>query len=201
MTADEITEKLIAFRKRQVALTKHWEQVGNKDMLQFISEILPASLQVERCGVFLVNPDNKKVWMVSGTHLEERALFASLDGSIVGRVIKNGESSEVRDLEGQVGEHNVAGMKTGFITSNILCVPVFDQERKKVIGAIQLLNKYKGAYTEKDYTTLNRLADLIRENLEEIYERQKLVTVLADVESHIRRLETLMIKARLQDKR
>ena len=60
MTSDEITEKLIGFRKKQLALARHWEQIGNKDLLQFIVDILPASLQAERCGVFLVNPDNNK---------------------------------------------------------------------------------------------------------------------------------------------
>ncbi len=199
MSSDKITEKLIELRKKQLALTRHWDQIGDKDLLQFIVDILPASLQAERCGVFLVNPESNKLWMVSGTHLEERALFASVDGSIVGRVIKSGEPVEVKDLEDKVGEHNIAGVKTGFLSSNILCVPVFNQGRKKVIGAIQLLNKHRAAFTEKDYTTLNTLAVLVRENLEEIYERQKLVTVLSEVESRIRHLEKLMVEARRKE--
>jgi len=194
MTSDEITEKLIEFRKKQLLITKRWNETGNRELIQFITEFLPASLNAERCGVFLLNPDNQKIWIVSGTYLTERMLLASLDGSIVGQVIQTGKAIERKDLENQVGAHNIAGVKTGFESRNILCVPVENSAGDKVIGAIQLLNKRGGAFEQKDYQTLETLASLLRENLEEIYERQKLVTMLEEVEKHIQRLEVLASK-------
>ena len=198
MNTDEITEKLIEFRKRQTVLSQRWKETGNKELLQFITDILPASLRAERCGVFLVDSDDNKVWIVSGTYLTERALLASLDGSIAGRVIKSGEPAEAKDLDNIVGEHDIAGVKTGFVTRNILCVPVRDSGGDKVIGAIQLLNKQGGVFDQRDYDTLGTLANLVRDNLEELYERQRLVKPLDEVEKHIRRLESLLIKARLK---
>ncbi len=199
MTSNEITEKLIEFRKKQITLSKHWQRTGNKALLQFITEILPVNLSAERCGVFLVDPEDQSVWIVSGTYVEERALLTSLSGSVVGRVIKSGEALEVKDLESQVGYHDVAGVKTGFVTRNILCIPVYSKNRDKVIGAIQILNKRNAEFVEDDYLLINRFAELVRDNLEEIYERQKLVSILSDVEKHISHLEGLAHRTRQQE--
>ncbi len=193
MTSDEITEQLIEFRKKQLLLAQSWKKTGNKDLLQFITEILPASLKAERCGVFLVNPEDNNVWIVSGTYLAERALLASLDGSIAGKVIKSGEVTVATDMEEKVGEHNITGVKTGFVTRNILCIPVFNSTRETVIGAIQLLNKQGGEFESRDYEALEELAGLVRDSLEAIYERQKLVSILEEVEHHIKRLEGFMM--------
>lgn len=203
MDTAKLVKKLDEYRKKQISLAASWRKIGKKDLLKYITEILPGSLDAERCGIFIVDLDDKNIWIVSGTHIEERALWASVENSIAGRVISTGESVELYNLEDQGGDHIVSGVKTGFVIRNLLCVPVKSKSKDKVIAAIQLLNKCGGNFsggnfTNKDRRMLAQLADLVQENLEQIYGHQKLAKILEDLEKHIEYLEGLMIEAKIR---
>lgn len=199
MDITQVTSKLTELKNKQASILAAWRKTGNKELLQFITEFLPASLNAERCGIFVLDPTHSNAWVLIGTYVEERAFTASLESSIVGRTISSGQPILVNDLEDQVGDHYVAGMKTGFITRNALCVPVKDKDGQKTIGAIQLLNK-RGAFNDKDSNALNRLAVLVQGNIEQIYQRQELIGLSEEMARHIRHLEGLLIKANLRRK-
>ncbi len=140
---------------------------------------------------------------MSGTNVEERAVWASVENSIAGQVINTGESAEIYNLEKQEGDHIITGMQTGFAIRNLLCVPVKSKVKDKVVAAIQLLNKCGDSFggrnfTNKDRRLLAQLADLVQENLEQIYEHQKMAKILEDLEKHIEYLEGLIIEAQIR---
>jgi transcriptional regulator with GAF, ATPase, and Fis domain len=193
----EIKEKLADLKKKQATILATWQKVGNKALLQFITEVLPGGLNAERCGIFIVDPESNKVWIVGGTYIDERTVLASLDSSIVGKVIKSGEPIEEAGLENKVGDHDIAGVKTGFITRNVLCVPVKNKSGDTVIGAIQLLNKCGGAFVEADRQRLEQLAGLLQPNLEQVYQHQQMIKMAEDMGRVIHSLEQQLIKANL----
>lgn len=55
--------------------------------------------------------------------------------------------------------------KSGFITRNILAVPIYSSSQE-VIGVIQLLNKYSGDFNEKDEGIMSFFANYISGILE-----------------------------------
>ncbi len=57
-----------------------------------------------------------------------------------------------------------ADQKTGFVTKNILCVPVLS--KGEVIGVIQAINKSDGLFTKRDLELLTSLADQVAIALE-----------------------------------
>jgi Nif-specific regulatory protein/two-component system response regulator HydG len=189
-----LEQKLKDIRFRQEKLESAWKKTGNRELLEFFIDIMPRVLDVERCSIFVLDPEDDKVWLQAGTGLKERQVVVPTKGSIVGRVIAGGKTLIDMDLQTSVGEHDVVAMKTGFVVRNTLCVPVFGVKNPKdVVGAIQVLNKRRQSeYSESDIKTLERLACLMRMNIENIYLRQEIVKVSEEMKKKIERLEELL---------
>lgn len=193
---DRVTleNKLKDIKFKQEKLESAWKKTGNRELLQFFIDILPKALEVERCSIFIPDPEDNNVWLQTGTGLSEREVVVPTQGSIVGVVISSGKPYMNMDIQSSVGEHDVVSMRTGFIPHDTLCVPVFgSKSNKDVVGVIQVLNKRgKREYTVEDKSILERLAGLISMNLENIFLRQELIKVSAEMERKIRKLEKML---------
>ncbi len=153
-----LEKKLESIKHKQEKLDSAWKKTGNKDLLQFFIDIMPKVLDVERCSIFILDPEEDTAWLQCGTGLSEKQVSVPTKGSVVGRVISSGKPWMDMEMESSVGEHDVVSMKTGFVARNTLCVPVFGVSTDTVTGAIQVLNKHAREYTEEDKATLDRLA-------------------------------------------
>ncbi|OGT20691.1 MAG: hypothetical protein A2V90_03895 [Gammaproteobacteria bacterium RBG_16_57_12] len=199
MDTQQITEKLAALKKKQGQILEAWQKTGNKSLIQFIIEIMPKAMKAERCSIYIVDPTRSDAWIQSGTGLTEKQVTIPLEtSSIVGQVIKTGTYKVEEDLEDKVGAHVAAAAKTGFVVRNVLCVPVHSTKEAKVIGAIQMLNKFGGGYTEDDRKMLERLAGVLQTSIEQMYQRQELLNISNEMELMILNLERQLIKANLQ---
>jgi Nif-specific regulatory protein len=182
-------KKLEQLRSKQKLMEKAWQEAGNRKLLQFFVDIMPKTLGAERCSIFILDPVNEKAWLACGTGLTEKQLQVPTQNSIVGQVLGTGKYVQEDDLEEQVGAHDVVAAKTGFITRNALCVPVNGVTSKKVVGAIQILNKLRGDFTEEDRQILERLAFHLEMNIENIYLRQELAKISVEMDQKIKKLE------------
>jgi GAF domain-containing protein len=182
-------QKLEQLRSKQQLMEKAWKEAGNRELMQFFVDIMPKTLDAERCSIFILDPVDEKAWLQSGTGLSEKQLTVPTKNSIVGRVIESGEVVMEEDLEEQVGAHDVVAVKTGFITRSALCVPVHGVTTKKTVGAIQVLNKRHGAFTNEDKETLERLAFHLEMNIENIFLRQELAKISVEMGKKIKLLE------------
>ena len=182
-------QKLEQLRKKQQLMEKAWLAAGNRKLLQFFVDIMPKTLTAERCSIFILDPVDEKVWLQSGTGLTEKQLQVPTANSIVGRVIESGKYVMENDLEDQAGAHDVVAVKTGFVTRDALCVPVNGVTTKKVVGAIQLLNKTRGEFSDEDRDILERLAFHLQMNIENIYLRQELSKMATEMDKKIKALE------------
>jgi Nif-specific regulatory protein len=182
-------QKLEQLRKKQQLMEKAWRETGNKQLLQFFVDIMPKALSAERCSIFILDPINEKVWLQCGTGLTEKQLQVPTSNSIVGQVIESGKHVMESDLEDQAGAHDVVAVKTGYVTRDALCVPVFGVTSKKVVGAIQMLNKVRGEFSDEDREILERLAFHLQMNIENIFLRQELATMATEMDKKIKKLE------------
>jgi signal transduction protein with GAF and PtsI domain len=184
-----LEQKLEQLRKKQQLMEKAWREAGNRQLLQFFVDIMPKALESERCSIFILDPVDEKAWLQCGTGLGEKQLQVPTKNSIVGRVMSSGEYLIEDDLEDQVGAHDIVAVKTGFVTRNALCVPVHGVTTKKVVGAIQMLNKNHGDFDDADRDILERLAFQLEMNIENIFLRQELAKISVEMGMKIRKLE------------
>lgn len=184
-----LEKKLDQLRKKQQLMEKAWREAGNRQLLQFFVDIMPKTLGAERCSIFVLDPVDEKAWLQCGTGLSEKQLQVPTQNSMVGQVIGSGQYVQEDDLEDQVGAHDVVAAKTGFVTRSALCVPVNGVTSKKVVGAIQVLNKHRGNFTDEDREILERLAFHLEMNIENIYLRQELAKISVEMDQKIKKLE------------
>jgi len=189
-----LENKLESIRTKQEKLSAAWKKTGNKDLLQFFIEIMPKVLEVERCSIFILDPEEDQVWLQCGTGLSEKEVTVPTQGSIVGKVISSGKPWMDMEMESSVGEHDVVSMRTGFIARNTLCVPVFSVSSDRVTGAIQVLNKKAGEFTDNDKTLLDRLAYQLQMNIESIFLRQEMAKIAEEMSNKIKKMERLLEK-------
>jgi len=182
-------QKLEQLRKKQQLMEKAWREAGNRQLLQFFVDIMPKALGAERCSIFILDPVDEKAWLQCGTGLSEKQLQVPTKNSIVGRVMSSGEFVIEDDLEDQVGAHDIVAVKIGFVTRNALCVPVHGVTTKKVVGAIQMLNKGHGNFNDADRDILERLAFQLEMNIENIFLRQELAKISVEMGRKIKKLE------------
>lgn len=189
MDKNTMEHKLEQLRDKQLLMDKAWQEAGNRKLLEFFVDIMPRAVNAERCSIFILDPVDEKAWLQCGTGLSEKQLKVPTKNSIVGRVISSGEVVMEDDLEDQVGAHDVVAVKTGFVTRTALCVPVHGVTTKNVVGAIQVLNKRNGIFTDEDQDVLERLAFHLEMNIENIFLRQELAKISVEMGKKIKLLE------------
>lgn len=120
----------------------------------------------------------------SGQTLKEQVRLPINDRSIAGYVAMTSESLIINDVESDVRYFKKAKTKTGFVTRNMVCVPLV--ARNKVIGVLQALNKLQSVpprasqHTWPDFfdedmkllTTLSHQVAIAVEN-SQLYQRLK----------------------------
>jgi GAF domain-containing protein len=189
MDRSVMEKKLQQLRAKQQLMEKAWKEAGNRQLLKFFVDIMPKALDAERCSIFILDPVDEKAWLQCGTGLTEKQLQVPTKNSIVGRVIESGAVVVEDELEDQVGAHDMVAVKTGFVTRSALCVPVHGVTTKKVVGAIQVLNKRHGSFTDEDREILERLAFHLEMNIENIFLRQELAKISVEMDKKIKLLE------------
>jgi Nif-specific regulatory protein/two-component system response regulator HydG len=192
---DRVTleKKLESLRKKQDKLEAIWNKTGNRELIQFFIDIMPRVLDVERCSIFILDPEEDTVWLQCGTGLPEKAVSVSVRGSIVGNVIATGRVYMEMDLQSSVGEHDVVGVKTGFLARNTLCVPIYGVTTERITGAVQVLNKRTGSvYSPEDKVLLERFAQNLALNIENIFLRQEYGKILQEMKKKIASLEKML---------
>jgi GAF domain-containing protein len=190
MSTSSLIQRLEDLKAKQKKIDAAWRKTGDKPLLDFFVEIIPKTLNCERCSIFVLDPESDNIWVQSGTGLKERQVAVPRGESLVGQVISSGEAQFEADMENRAGSHEWVDMQTGYMTRSALCVPVRGAAPGQVNGAIQVLNK-RGmkSFSEEDQKLLERLAFHIQMNIENIYLHQQLAKLLGDTRKTIAALE------------
>lgn len=161
--------------KSKQAAMEHADYSGSAEkLLAFYVKLMPKVANVERCSIFIHDPEKEKVWLKVGTDVDESAIEVPKDDSIVGKTILTGRPQTVYDLDTLSGAHKLTDEATGFKTRNILCVPIRSPFRNEITGAFQLLNKKDGKFSEEDVKFAEELAEHLQLEVDRVFLNQEI---------------------------
>lgn len=191
---NKIKKQIKGLNRKKDYLDADWDEVESKSLMKFYVKIIPKLLDAERCSIFIHDHINKEIWLKCGTGLSERQIKISATESIVGEVIKTGEHKIVENLDDEEGPHKQIDQETGFVTRNILCIPIKTLDGSKVAGAVQVLNKQKDAYfNDNDRELLEKMVHFLELTIENICFNQEVTGVLAKLFNLLIIITTLFI--------
>lgn len=130
---------------------------------------LKRELDAEAATIFLVEPgcDELVFWALEGG--DETAYLRNkripLTKGVVGWVIDRQESTLVNDVGRDPRFFAKVDKESGFITSSLICAPLTVGSQRR-LGAIQVLNKINGKFSEDDLELLARVAPQISLSIE-----------------------------------
>jgi signal transduction histidine kinase len=85
-----------------------------------------------------------------------RGLVIPVEGSIAGWVVKNRQPVRIAEAKGDSRFYSTVAAKTGYPTESLIGVPLI--ARNKVVGALEVINKLRGEFTQTDEDLLTVLA-------------------------------------------
>ena len=138
--------------------------------LELISDEAKQLLNADRCSIFIVDAEDKMLWTKLADGIGR--IVIALDSGIVGDTYMKNEPQLVNNpYEDERFLPNI-DKKSGYVTRNIITTPIYNSKRE-IIGIIQLLNKSRGDFDEKDLEDLAFLANYVSGSLELILMSEK----------------------------
>ncbi|MEX0943817.1 MAG: GAF domain-containing protein [Pseudomonadales bacterium] len=155
-------------------LEADWKAAEHR-LLQFYVKVVPKVLDVERCSIFVADRDAEGMWLRAGTGVRERSIeMDELSESVLGEAVAAKKTIYKDNLQDVQGSHQAIDTLVGFETRDILCMPIFSLDGKRLTGAVQLLNKKDGApYSEDDLILLEEMLHYLELSIENIYYQQE----------------------------
>lgn len=126
-------------------------------LLEMIIAETTAVMNAERSSLFLIDRETNEMWAKIAQGVDTIELRFLLGVGIAGTVGKTGETIMIPDAYRDARFNPEFDKITGFRTSSILCVPMKNLHGE-IIGAVQVLNKKSGLFSEDDEVLLSALA-------------------------------------------
>jgi adenylate cyclase len=113
-------------------------------------------MNADRCTLFLLDRQTGGLWskVAQGDNMKEIRVPRGM--GIAGHVGVTGETVNIKDAYQDPRFNPEVDRRTGYHTRTILCMPLRD-ERREIIGVMQVLNKNFGVFTEEDEQLLDAL--------------------------------------------
>lgn len=193
MDTVDIKNKIDRLHEKLVFVNETWEKTGNRELLHLLVDLGPKLFNCERVSIFAHDPADNEVWLVWGTNVKERQILVPRSKSLVGQVIHSGRPLTKTNMEHQSGAHEYVDSMTGFISRNAMGAPIHSIDGKKVIGAMELLNKRGDeTFDDEDRRHLEKITGYIGRYIENLYQRQELVKISREIQQKISSLEQLL---------
>ncbi len=137
------TELLLEVNRRMAA----YETLD--DVLAALVEMTTSELGTERGSLFLNDPQTNELYSRVAQGNFKREIRILNNSGIAGHVYTSGEPLVVHDAYTHPFFNAAVDEQTGFVTRNLMCVPI-RTARGEVIGVAQTLNKKSGRFTRSD---------------------------------------------------
>ncbi|MFZ2406454.1 MAG: GAF domain-containing protein, partial [Methylobacter sp.] len=119
------------------------------DVLNVLVEMCTTELNAERGSLFLNDPETNELYSRVAQGTSQREIRILNNSGIAGFVYSSGESVIISDPYNNPHFNRSVDEQTGFVTQNILCVPV-RSAKSNIIGVAQVLNKISGHFNKND---------------------------------------------------
>lgn len=119
--------------------------------LQIVMEQARTLMQADRSTLFLYRKEMGELWTKVATANDNNLIEIRIPSNrgIAGYVASTGQALNIPDAYQDPRFDPTTDHKTGYITRNILCLPVFNSANE-LIGVTQLINKEQGSFTASD---------------------------------------------------
>ncbi|MBI5437904.1 MAG: GAF domain-containing protein [Nitrosomonadales bacterium] len=126
------------------------------EVLNALVEMTTAQLNAARGSLFLNDPATNELYTRAAQGNIQREIRILNTSGIAGFVFTSGEPLIIHDAYSDSRFNRSVDEQTGFVTQNILCVPI-KTLKGEVIGVAQSLNKRKGKFTRQDLRLLEAM--------------------------------------------
>jgi len=125
-------------------------------LLQRIISKTSEVMNADRCTLFLMDRKTGGLWskVAQGANMNEIRVPRGM--GIAGHVALSGETVNIRDAYQDARFNPEVDRRTGYHTRTILCMPLRN-EKKEILGVMQVLNKNEGHFTGEDEQLLYAL--------------------------------------------
>ena len=125
-----------------------------------VEETTSRAIGADRSSFFLFDPNTNELFSRSAQGIHRREIRFASDDGIGGAVFQSREALIVDDAYADPRFHADVDKETGYVTKNILCVPI-RTVKDEVIGVAQCLNKLSGqSFNEDDQNLLMDIAQM-----------------------------------------
>jgi adenylate cyclase len=126
------------------------------EVLNALVEMTTTELDAERGSLFLNDPNTNELYSRVAQGNIRREIRLLNNTGVAGHVFQTGESVIIDDPYSDPRFNRSIDEQTGFITRNILCVPI-KTVKGEIIGVAQTLNRRKGHFSHKDLSLLEAM--------------------------------------------
>jgi len=133
-------------------------------------------MEVERCSIFLLDEKGEMLNAFASAGVGGLAIQVPKNQGIVGWVFNNREPTIVNNVYEDKRFYSEIDKKSELQTNNILCVPLINR-KKECIGALEIVNKKDGEFTNHDQEVLTHLSNYVAIALENarLYRELKMI--------------------------
>lgn len=165
----QIIEKMKRSRAQEMEFLDVVADVTSEiDLGALLSKVIREAtkmLQAERSTLFLNDEKSKELWSLVGEGMGAAQIRFPNHLGIAGAVFSSGKSVNIPYAYADLRFNPAFDKKTGFFTRSMLCTPVVNN-KGKVIGVTQVLNRRGGPFTDEDESRLKAFTSQIAIALE-----------------------------------
>ncbi|MDZ4687091.1 MAG: sigma-54-dependent Fis family transcriptional regulator [Planctomycetaceae bacterium] len=131
-------------------------------------------LDCDRASIFLWDQSQKELVARPALGVEGGSLRIPDRVGVVGEVLATGQPIRVDDAYADKRFSQVVDRASGYVTRNLMCVPLNGAEREK-LGVFEVINKRGGTFTDDDLETVQELSVQIAAVVQNTRERELLL--------------------------
>ncbi len=149
-------------------ISKYLNSLNNFDeLLSTIIKLSQDAFNVERATLFVYDKTTNELWSKAGSGIKTKEIRFPVTSGIAGETVLHRNSIITNNPYSHPSFNSGVDAQTGFITRNIISVPLLNL-RGDVVGVFQLLNKANGHFTTDDEIFLRAIGSTVAVSLENI---------------------------------
>jgi class 3 adenylate cyclase/putative methionine-R-sulfoxide reductase with GAF domain len=135
-------------------------EINMDALFQVIMDQTNTIMNTERSTIFLADTENEELWSLVATGMGKNEIRIPHDSGLAGWVYQNREPLTINDPYSDSRFNLGVDRRSGFVTRNILCVPVINRS-DQCIGVLQALNSNLGQFSPYDTRFFESIADYV----------------------------------------
>ncbi len=135
-------------------------QLSMESIFELVIEQTNQIMETERSTLFVYDEYTEELWSLVATGVDKNEIRIKSNSGLAGWVFQNQKELIINDTYQDSRFNLDVDRRTGFQTKNVICVPVFNRE-KKCIGALETLNRREENFTPEDAEFLGHISDYV----------------------------------------